>query len=111
MNIGAQYNLYFGDSGIVAPRVDWSWQSTEYFDVQNNPPGVPETAFQPGFGLLNARLGWNSADGKSSASLSAQNLINKFYYASMLNVVSSFGYVEGQPGVPRTIFFIIKRRW
>jgi iron complex outermembrane recepter protein len=111
LSIGAQYNLNFGDSGIVVPRVDWSWQSTEYFDVQNNPPGVPETAFQPGYGLVNVRLGWNSADGKLSASLSVRNLTNKFYYVSMLNVVSSFGYVEGQPGMPRTILFIIKRSW
>jgi iron complex outermembrane recepter protein len=111
VSIGAQYNLNLGDSGVVVPRVDWSWQSTEYFDVQNNPPGVPETGFQPGFGLVNARLGWNSADGKSGASLSAQNVTNKFYYVSMLNVVSSFGYVEGQPGMPRTFLFTIKRGW
>ena len=111
MSIGAQYNVDFGHSGIVVPRIDWSWQSTEYFDVQNNPPGVPETGFQAGYGLVNARLGWNSADGKLSASLSAQNLTNKFYYVSMLNVVSSFGYVEGQPGMPRTILFTIKRGW
>jgi len=61
--------------------------------------------------LVNARLGWNSADGKLTASLSAQNLTNKFYYVSMLNVVSSFGYVEGQPGMPRTFLFTIKRGW
>jgi iron complex outermembrane receptor protein len=111
MSIGAQYSLNFGDSGILVPRVDWFWQSTEYFDDQNNPPGVPETGVQPGYGLVNARLGWNSASGKLSASLSAQNLTNKFYYVSMLNVVSSFGYVEGQPGMPRTILFTIKRDW
>jgi hypothetical protein len=29
----------------------------------------------------------------------------------MLNVVSSFGYVEGQPGMPRTLRFIIKWGW
>ena len=103
-NIGAQYSFNFDNFGTVTPRVDWTYKSRVYFDVQNS-----AAASQAGYGLLNASLTYGTPDGKWTASLDVHNVANKQYFLSMFNLLDSYGTLYGQPAMPRTIFFSIKR--
>lgn len=56
----------------------------------------------PGYGLLNARLGVKSADGKYDAYLWSHNATNTRYY-NVLGAASPFsGLLDGIPGDPIT---------
>ena len=55
----------------------------------------------PGYGLLNARLGFKGDDGQWDLSVWARNLTNKNYFQT-LNAVAT-GFVGGLIGEPRTV--------
>lgn len=103
-NIGAQYTFNFYNFGTVTPRVDWTYQSRIYFDVQNS-----DLASQAGYGLLNLDLTYGTPDGKWTAALQVHNATDKQYFLTMFNLLSSYGTLYGQPAMPRTLFFTIKR--
>jgi iron complex outermembrane receptor protein len=104
VNMGAQYTFNLGDFGTLTPRADWTYQSRIYFDVQNS-----DLASQAGYGLLNLGLTYGTYDGNWTASLQVHNATDKHYYLTMFNLLSSYGTLYGQPAMPRTLFFTIKR--
>lgn len=108
-SIGPQYTQPLGSAGSLLARVDWSYQSNVYFDLANTPEGA-----QAGYGLLNARLQWDDADGKWSAALEVRNATDKLHYSFKIPGLNSDGSlfnVLGVPGMPRTEFFTISRKF
>jgi len=108
-SLGPQYTLPLGSTGSIMARVDWSYQSLVYFDLANTPAGA-----QSAYGLLNARLQWDDADSKWSAALEVRNASNKLYYlfkTPTLNGDGTLFSVAGTPGMPRTEFFTLSRKF
>lgn len=108
-SIGAQYEIRLAEAGTVLLRVDETFQSQVYFDLANTP-----AAAQPGYGLLNLRLAWTDASRKWTAALEVRNATDRLYYGfkiPALNADGSVFTVNGTPGLPRTEFFTIERRF
>jgi len=91
--LGTQYQFSLGAAGSLRPRIDWTHQSTIYF---NNSAGVQE-----GYGLLSARLTWDSADDKWSASLYGTNLTDEEYFDGKLALQAALGREQGNIAAPR----------
>jgi iron complex outermembrane receptor protein len=103
-NVGVQYGIRLAGGSVVTPRVDWTYQTEVYNDPSNDP-----LALQPAYGLLDARLTWDTPDKQWQAAIVLQNALDKVYYINKYDNSGSFGLVDGQPGLPRTAFFSIKR--
>lgn len=94
-SLGAEYEIPAGSAGDVILRGDYSYQSRVYFDAANS---TAENTYQPGYGLLNARLilamrnNWEFA-------IWGQNLTNERYFRNIA-VVAGAGLAV--PGDPRT---------
>jgi iron complex outermembrane receptor protein len=78
-SLGVQYRFAMG-SGFLTPRLDWFVQGSRSNGVQYKLQ-LPGSANQiGGYGLFNARLGYTSGDGKWDLAVSADNLLDKFYW-------------------------------
>jgi iron complex outermembrane recepter protein len=64
---------------------------------------------QSGYGVLNARIAWQAAQGGWEAALFATNLTNKVYYSTEQNLLSTYDAVTGQPGRPREVLFSVRK--
>jgi len=104
INLGAQYTFGLDQLGTLTPRLDWTYQSKVYYDVQNTP-----AVSQAGYGVLNLHLTYGSPDGKWNASLEVENATDKQYYLTKFNLLAAYGTIYGQPAMPRTFFFSVKR--
>ena len=108
-SIGPQYTLQLGTGGSLLARVDYAYQSTVFFDFANTPAGA-----QNGYGLFNTRLQWDDAAGKWTVALEVRNAANKLYYSfkiPTLNGDGSLFNVAGTPGMPRTEFVTLTRKF
>jgi iron complex outermembrane recepter protein len=103
-NVGAQYGFTVPGLGVLTPRLDWTYQTKVFNDPSNSP-----LAEQPGYGLLDARLTWDTPFKGWQAAVEIQNALNKVYYVNMYDDLASFNVVDGQPGMPRTAFATLKR--
>jgi len=79
-------------------RVDYSYRSEVFYELLNSP-----RARQPGYGILNARLGLVTGygDGPWGVALFATNLTDTQYYTSMTDYYPSLGFASGLSGRPR----------
>jgi len=91
--LGTQYQISLGSAGSLRPRIDWTHQSKIYF---NNSAG-----FQDGYGLLSARITWDSPDDKWSASLFGTNLTDEEYFDGKLALQAALGREQGNIAAPR----------
>jgi outer membrane receptor protein involved in Fe transport len=67
-----------------------------------------------GYGLLNARLQWDDPDSKWAVALEVRNAANKLYYlfrTPTLNGDGTLFNVVGTPGLPRTEFVTLSRKF
>jgi len=103
-SFGAQYAYHAGASGTITPRVDFSYQSFMYTDIQNYSYGRISA-----FGLLNGRLAWAAQDGKWEAALAVNNLTNRFYYVSKIDY--PIGLTIGTPAPPRLWMLNLRRNF
>jgi iron complex outermembrane receptor protein len=104
-SLGAQYQFHMpGQFGLLMPRVDYTYQSLVYNDAPNTPIGA-----QSGYGVANARLIWTSAKAAWTATFAVNNVTDKFYYIDKFVNITTYGTVEGQPSLPRTYNFTLKR--
>ncbi len=104
-SIGVQYEIDVASSGSITPRVDYSYQSAVFSNAVN----VPESRVAP-YGLLNARLTWRAPDKDLEVSLSATNLLNKFYFNNKsAQPGAPYFAVSGQPGRPREWAITVKK--
>jgi len=102
--VGGQYAIELGGTGTLTPRVDYSYQSKIFNDPQNE-----LISMQPGYGVLNARLTWDSAAGGWRASLFVSNVTNKRYFITERNQLATYDEVDGQPGRPREYLFSVRK--
>jgi len=105
-SLGIQYAFHMGTVGVLTPRAFLTYQSIVYNDPQNW-----AISAQPGYGLLNATLTWQSSSGNWEASLYATNLTDKVYYIAMDNNLSTYNSVTGEPGRPRELLFTVRRNF
>ncbi|MBM5812375.1 MAG: TonB-dependent receptor [Gammaproteobacteria bacterium] len=96
---GAEYTIPAGDSGEVVLRGDYSYRAKTYFQLLNE-----ESIAQPGYGLANVRVAFNSADGDWTIATGVTNVTDKVYRASGVSVLDSLGFSVGWYGRPREWF-------
>ena len=104
-SVGAQYAFDLGDKGSLTPRIDASYQSSEFANPIND-PNYNQIA---GYTVLNGRITYRAPVGGWSAWLEVTNLTNKLYYLTLFDLHGSAGYVNGQPAMPREWSFTIKK--
>ncbi|MGE3891913.1 MAG: TonB-dependent receptor [Steroidobacteraceae bacterium] len=107
-NVGAEYTINLGnDAGTLTPRVDYTYQSSIFTDISND----PEYSYQKAYGVANAHLMWNAGSDNWSGQVAISNLFNKFYYLNTYNNYYSAGSVSGTPSRPREVMFTLKRKF
>jgi iron complex outermembrane receptor protein len=89
-----QYEIPLGGAGSLTPRLDFSYQSSFFSAIDNDP-----RARVDGYSLLNGRVAWRSQDDNWELAVSGTNLTNKYYYLNKLRY--PIGVVIGQPAPPR----------
>jgi iron complex outermembrane receptor protein len=116
---GAQYTLPLGDLGSLTPRLDMFYQGRRT-NGNSQYPQVPGDNDVPAYTLFNARITYTSNDRKWSASISAENLFDKFYWDQLTAKTDNtpgptFGNTlytrNGVPGRPREFAFTIRRNF
>lgn len=82
----------------------YSYRSNAYLGARapTRPQAWNDSLQQPGFGLLDARIGLAIADTPISFALYAQNLTNKQYITAAAQFAPPLGYTIQWPGIPRT---------
>jgi iron complex outermembrane receptor protein len=78
-SLGAQYRFTVG-RGSLTPRLDWFIQGSRSNGDQYLKQLGGSANKVPGFSLVNARISYAPDDGKWDLALSAENLLDKFYY-------------------------------
>jgi len=94
LSAGAQYAFMFGNGSRLTPRLDWSFQSYRTNGVVSQPQRDPDD-INGGYGLVNARLSYDSAGGDWQVALTALNVFDKFYWQQL-------GAATTRAGVPST---------
>lgn len=102
---GIQYEIPFAN-GSITPRLDASYQGEFYTNVVTAASNRVD-----GYTLANARVTWRNADGKWEAALLASNLLDKLYYISVFDLLSSSGSKYGTPGAPREFSLQVKKKF
>jgi len=105
-NLGAQYAIPLGSLGTLTPRADYTYQSKVYNDPQDE-----LISMQPGYGVLNFRLTWDSPKGGWQASAFVSNVTGKVYYITMRNQLSTYDEVDAQPGPPRQVLVSLRKNF
>ncbi|WP_183029955.1 TonB-dependent receptor [Altericroceibacterium spongiae] len=93
-NLGVQYEIETKDIGYFTPRLDVSYQSSFFPQVDNDPRAKID-----GYTLANGRITWKNFDEDLQVSLNVTNIFNKYYYISALRY--PLGVVSGTPARPR----------
>ncbi len=93
-NLTADYHHEFGNGMVGSAHVNWNWRSQQYYTTAD-----PNTIV-PGYGLLDASLGFGPANGRWKVSLFGRNLLNQFFPDSIFQSFYDNG-VAGQ-ATPRT---------
>jgi iron complex outermembrane receptor protein len=95
--LGGQFDLPVANGGRFSLRSDYTHKSSYYNDVANSPQ-----IFQPGFGLLSARLSYTAPDNRYVIALSGTNLTNEAYLTAGNVAGAALGsLVELSYGRPR----------
>ena len=95
-SVTAEAMIPLGSSGELTLRGEYSYQSKVYFDAANiSTPG----AFQPGYGIFNARITYTPPTGNWDVSIFGKNLTDKEYFR---NIALSGPSGVGTPGDPLT---------
>jgi outer membrane receptor protein involved in Fe transport len=84
----------------LTPRVDWFYQGSRSNGLQYLPQ-QPENEVG-GYGIVNARINFATADNKWNVALIADNLLDKFYWYTVGPAVDSTtrGPVDNRVGAP-----------
>ena len=103
-SFGAQYAIPLGSFGTLTPRMDYTWQSKVFNDPQDE-----LISMQPGYGVLNARITWDSEKDGWQASVFVSNVTDKVYFITERNQLSTYDELDGQPGPPRQVLFTVRK--
>lgn len=91
-SIGADYTLPVSDDFEIKAHADYTYQDMFFYGPDN-------TNFEPGYGLLDARIGFGSRDDGWAITVFGKNLTNKLYRTS---VIPFLGDEASLYGAPRT---------
>lgn len=92
--------------GNLSAQVDANWRSRQNFNLVPTP--VLE---EPAYAVVNARLGFESADGKWNAAVFGRNLGDKYYRFYSFDTSGDFGSLEDVPGAKRWYGVSMNYRW
>ncbi|HVY80577.1 MAG TPA: TonB-dependent receptor, partial [Steroidobacteraceae bacterium] len=106
-SLGAQYEMPIGGRGSITPRLDLTYQSSQFANAINDPLWN-EIA---GYTVLNARVTWRNSDASWQAALNVTNVTDKLYYLTLFDTHTSAGYVNGQPAMPREWSISVKHNF
>jgi iron complex outermembrane receptor protein len=111
--LGGTYTYDTASIGSFSIGADYHFQTTSFFSPAND--GVNGVsgyqAKQGAFGLLNARIGWQSDDGKWNAAAIARNLTDRQYITTATDYGGpNLSTLIGRPGAPRTFVFQLSRK-
>jgi iron complex outermembrane receptor protein len=104
-NVGGVADLFDDDRGHASVRLDYSYKTSEYKEFSNDP-----TLKQGPYGILNATLSYETADGHWSGAFGATNLTNKIYLVSGVSN-TGIGYSLAAIADPREFFFRVKYKY
>ena len=76
VNVATQY-FYDTTSGTLSYRLEYAWLDQQYFTAPNQ-----EVSMQNSFGLINLRVGYESADEKWEGQFYVENVTNEAYSTS-----------------------------
>lgn len=93
---GLQYSHGLGSAGELLLRADYSLRSDYFNDAQNSP-----RIWEPGYGLLNASLTWQSTDAHMGLRLFGTNLTDAQYLMFGIDPTAGLGFSSGTYGRPR----------
>lgn len=93
-NVGVQYEIATTSAGTITPRVDVSYQSSFFPQVDNDP-----RARIDGYALVNTRLTWINEARDLQIALAVTNLFDRYYDISALKY--PIGIVSSTPAAPR----------
>lgn len=88
--VGADVRHPIGDNLELLANVNYSYQDQMYW-------GPNELNFEPGYGLVNARVGIGADDGRWTLSLWGRNLTDELYRVSIIPFVGDEVSVYGAP--------------
>lgn len=97
-NVSADYRILVGKGSAITVRGDYSYSGKKYFDSTQS-----ELISGAGYGLFNARIGFESADGRWQAGLWGRNLLNKDYLVDGTDLSGTFGFVARYYGDRRSM--------
>lgn len=100
-----QYEASLGSAGTLTPRIDWTYQSSFYYNAVNTPLDLVDAR-----GLFNARLTYEDTNKNWSLSVAVSNLGNKFYYLGT-SYNSTYGVATGAVGRPREWAVTVRRHF
>ncbi len=103
-SVGIAYEAKLGNGATITPRVDWSYRSSYFFAVPNNPGNLVD-----GRHLVNFRLTYETPRKDWSVAAGVTNLFNKFYYVGTNENIGGFGVNEGILAPPREWSITVKR--
>lgn len=95
-NVGGQYRFRLGSIGDLTLHGDYAYVSKEFQDITNSPIDA-----QKGFGLLNGRVAFDTADNKWELAVAVTNITDKTYITSGASAYNSLGYAAAGIGRPR----------
>jgi iron complex outermembrane receptor protein len=105
--VGAHYDLPLSSGGKFSLGADYTHKSSYFNDVANSPQ-----VFQPGYGLLGARLSYTTPDDRVIFALSGTNLTDERYLIAGNVAGASLGsLVEESFGAPREWEFSVRYKF
>lgn len=90
------------DAGSLTSRLDAYYRDEVYVGIDDLSWDRREEATLPSYTLLNARIAWESADGRWQAALWGRNLSDKRTYDGRVGVLGLVGTTQLTPSLPRT---------
>ena len=105
LSAGIEYEADLG-AGDLVPRLDWTYQSSFFFNAVNSPDNLVD-----GYSLFNARLTYRTADGNWEVAAAATNLLDKFYYIGVNENIAAYGVSTGIVGRPREWSLSLRRNF
>ncbi len=94
-NLVARYYIPLGDVGEITLQGDYTWQDDHFLQVENDPYSHHES-----YGIANAKVAWNSVDGRYTVEAFVNNLADEEYFTYQNTLGDDWGY--GVWGKPRT---------
>ncbi|SMF61910.1 TonB-dependent receptor [Allosphingosinicella indica] len=88
--VGADYRVEVGENYAIKAHVDYTYQDNFFYGPDN-------TNFEPGYGLLDARIGFGDSEDRWSVTLYGKNLTNKLYRVSVIPFLGDESSLYGPP--------------